>query len=441
MESPVRKLPYDEDAEKAILGLMLIDKTAIGIAEEMLRADDFYIPKHQKLFKVITNLSSRGENVDPVLVNSEINKELENPDPNSLDYIIQLTVDAGLVSNAKAYCKIIDDKSTLRALIEMADKISQAAYEDKEKTEDIVELAEKGIFDITQKSNNEGLTRIDQSLIETIDMMQMMATNNGDITGVTTGLIDLDRQLSGLQNSELILLAARPSMGKTALGVNMAVSAAIKNKVVAIFSLEMGKIQLVQRIMSSLSLVNLSNIISGKIDNWSMITNAVTVMEKMPLYIDDTPSISLTELRAKARRLKAEVGLDMILIDYLQLMTIKGHSENRQLEISSISRGLKALSKELKCPILALAQLSRAPELRTNKRPILSDLRESGAIEQDADVVMMLYRDDYYNEDSEAPNTAEVIITKHRNGATGTVNLFYHKEITKFSNLDQNYGS
>lgn len=439
MDTAIRTLPHDEDAERSVLGSMMIDRSAIGVAEEMLTASDFYSPKNLEIFKSITNLSNMGENPDILLISNDLKKRGQLDNIGGIDYLLNLTENVGLVSNIRSYCKIVSDKSTLRDLIKVSDNIMSTAYEDKEKTSEIVELAEKSIFDITQKSHTDGLTRIKDSLIETIDIMEKMSAMEGGLTGVTTGLADLDAHLSGLQKSDLVLLAARPSMGKTALGINIAVNASLKGHVVAVFSLEMSKTQLVQRIMSSLSLINLGDIIAGNINDWGMISQAVGVIEKLNLYIDDTASISLTELRAKSRRLKAEEGLDLIVIDYLQLMTTGGPTENRQLEISTISRGLKALAKELRCPVLALAQLSRAPELRTNKRPILSDLRESGAIEQDADVVMMLYRDDYYNEDSERPNTGDVIIAKHRNGATGTVELFYHKEYTKFADLTRSF--
>ncbi|MDO5717391.1 MAG: replicative DNA helicase [Tissierellia bacterium] len=432
MESAIRVLPNDEDAERSVLGAMILDKSAISVAEEKLTADDFYSPKNAEIFKSIINLSSQDKNPDHLLIMSDLEKRGQVENVGGLQYLLDLTEMVGITSNISSYCDIVAEKATLRQLIKASDNIMANAYDDKKETSEIIEIAEKSIFDITQKSHSDGLTKMDRALSATIDVMIQRSKMGEGLTGVTTGLAGLDEHLSGLQKSELILLAARPSMGKTALGVNIAVNAALKDHIVAIFSLEMSKTQLVQRILSSTSLVDLSEIISGKLNEWNMIIETMPILEKTNLYIDDTPSISLTELRAKCRRLKAEEGLDLIVIDYLQLMTIGGHIENRQLEISAISRGLKALAKELQCPVLALAQLSRAPELRTNKRPILSDLRESGAIEQDADVVMMLYRDDYYNEDSERPDTADVIIAKHRNGATGTVELLYKKSFTKF---------
>ncbi len=435
MDQSVRTLPFAEEAEKSVLGSMMIDRSALSVAEEMLRPDDFYSPRHVEIFKAIISLSSRGESVDPLLISSVLDKKDLLETVGGRDYILELQREVGLTSNIKSYCKLVEDKSTQRALIKACDEIMAVAYADVDPTEDIVEFAEKSIFSITQRAHSDGLTRVRESLMETLDTIELLAASDGEITGVTTGLRDLDNHLSGLKKSELVLIAARPSMGKTALGVNMAVAAALKDSVVAIFSLEMGKVQLTQRIMAQLGLVDLGNIITGQIEDWAGITRAVNIMEKIPLYLDDTPSISLTELRAKCRRLKAEEGLDLVVVDYLQLMTVQGRSENRQQEISEISRGLKSLAMELNCPVLALAQLSRAPELRVNKTPILSDLRESGAIEQDADVVMMLYRDDYYNEESERPNVTDVIITKNRNGPTGSVELFFHKEHTKFGDI------
>ncbi|HEY4543765.1 MAG TPA: replicative DNA helicase, partial [Tissierellaceae bacterium] len=333
-------------------------------------------------------------------------------------------------------------KSILRKLIKSSNEIISTAYEDQEDVNAIMEKAEKNIFDITQGVEREGLYPINEVLLTSFEKIEKMAENKGQLTGLTTGFIDLDSNLSGLQASDLVLLAARPSMGKTALGINMAVNSALKAKAkVAIFSLEMSKEQLVQRMISSVAHVDLRNIISGNLDEdeWLQIINSMGPLSEAEIYIDDTAGISLMELSAKCRRLKLEKGIDLVLIDYLQLMELEGSTESRQQEISAISRGLKILAKEIDCPVIALSQLSRAPELRADHRPILSDLRESGAIEQDADVVMFLYRDDYYHEDSEKKNIGEVIIAKHRNGPTGTVELVWKREFTKFLNKENFY--
>lgn len=435
MEATVRVLPHDDEAEKSVLGSIILDRQALSVAEEILRADEFYNPKHQEIFKAIISLSAKGENIDPLIISEELRKKGQLDNIGGLEYILDLSNLVGITSFVSSYANIVKEKAILRSLIKASDHIMQESYEASKQTGEIVELAEKSIFEITQQNHRDGLTLIGDHIQETIERLETMTSSDGGITGVTTGLIDLNEKLSGLQKSDLVLLAARPSMGKTALGINIGLSAAVEKNIVAVFSLEMSKIQLVQRILAQLASVNLGEILSGGIKDYDMIFKAIAIISEIPLYIDDTASISLTELRAKCRKLKAEVGLDLVVIDYLQLMTIQGAKESRQLEISEISRGLKALAKELNCPVLALAQLSRAPELRTNKRPILSDLRESGAIEQDADIVLMLYRDDYYEPESEEKNIAEVIIAKHRNGETGTVKLFFQKEYTKFCNL------
>lgn len=435
MDKTIKEFPHDLDAELAVLGVMMLSDEGISIAEEILNAEDFYDKRNQEIFRSIINLSAKNIKVDPILILEDLKKRDLSEEIGGLDYIMGITAGVYYLSQIRHYANIVEEKSTLRKLIVAADQIISMSYEDTKERDEIVEISEKLIFDITQKSHDDGLVRVGNLTSEVIKNMSIRSSLNGDITGVTTGLVDLDNMLSGLQKSDLVLLAARPSMGKTALGVNIAVNASLNENHVAIFSLEMSKMQLMQRIISQLSFVDLTDIITGNISDWDEILTTISALEKIDLYIDDTPSISLSELRAKCRRLKAEKGLDLIVIDYLQLMTTKGRTENRQLEISVISRGLKALAKELNAPVLALAQLSRAPELRQNKRPILSDLRESGAIEQDADVVMMLYRDDYYNENSEIPNTCDVIIAKHRNGQTGSVRLFYKKTITRFADM------
>ena len=329
---------------------------------------------------------------------------------------------------------------SLEKIIEASSASVDLAYEDSEEVDTIVEFTEKSIFEITQDIHSKGLSPIRDVLVTSFSEMEKRADNPSTLTGVTTGFIDLDRKLSGLQKSDLVLLAARPSMGKTALMVNLAVNAALKESAhVAIFSLEMSDDQLTRRMMSSMSHVDLQKVISSNLEaqEWTKLLEGVNVLDKLNIYIDDTAGISPLELKAKARRLKAQQGLDLIVIDYLQLMEIKGRSENRTQEISAISRSLKAIAKELEVPVVALSQLSRATELRGDKRPILSDLRESGAIEQDADVVLFLYRDEYYNKDTEKRNVGEVIIAKHRNGPTGVVELTFLPQFTKFVNKGQ----
>ncbi|NLK43366.1 MAG: replicative DNA helicase, partial [Tissierellia bacterium] len=335
-------------------------------------------------------------------------------------------------------CKIVEEKAILRRLIKSCDEVISKSYEDSEEVNAIIEKAEKSIFDITQGRHREGFAPLNEVLLSSFSKIEERAASEDALTGITTGFIDLDHKLSGLQKSDLVLLAARPSMGKTAFALNLASNAALKGGAkVAIFSLEMSKEQLVQRMISATAHVDLQKIISGRLseDEWLQIINSMGPLSQADIFIDDTAGISLMEMKAKSRRLKIEKGLDLVLIDYLQLMQSESRHESRQQEISAISRGLKALAKELECPVVALSQLSRAPELRSDHRPILSDLRESGAIEQDADVVLFLYRDEYYNQDTEKKNIGEVIIAKHRNGPTGSIELVFKKEFTKFVNM------
>lgn len=431
--------PHSLEAEQSVLGAMIINKDAINTAVEQLHPDDFYKEANKEIYKAIIDLYNRNEPVDLITLSEELNKRGTLENVGGLPYLAQLSGGIGLSSNIKFYCDIVEEKSILRRLILSCDNIMAKSYEDKEEVNSIIEEAEKEIFNITQGRHREGFSPINEVLLDSFSKIEELAARQGELTGLTTGFIDIDNKLSGLQKSDLILLAARPSMGKTALGINIAVNAAIKaDASVAIFSLEMSKEQLVQRMISSVSHVDLQKIISGNLEEeeWLKIIDVMAPLSQANIFIDDTAGMSLLEMKAKCRRLKMDKGLDLILIDYLQLMESESRHESRQQEISSISRGLKALAKEMDCPVIALSQLSRAPELRADHRPILSDLRESGAIEQDADVVMFLYRDEYYNEDSDKKNIGEVIIAKHRNGPTGTVELVWKKEFTKFLNKE-----
>ncbi len=418
---------------------MILSKEAINTAVEKLRKEDFYKSANGEIFEAIVSLFNRDEPVDIITLSEELKKRGTLENVGGVTYLTDLTGGVLTTTNVKYYCDIVKEKAILRRLIESCDNIIAKSYEDTEDVNSIIEEAEKSIFDITQGRIDKGFAPLKDVLLESFSKMEEMAAREGELTGLTTGFIDIDNKLSGLQKSDLILLAARPSMGKTALGINIATNAALKaGASVAVFSLEMSKEQLVQRIISSVSHVNLQKIISGNLneDEWLQIIDSMGPLSQAKIYIDDTAGISLTEMKAKSRRLKIERGLDLVLIDYLQLMQIDGRAENRQQEISAISRGLKALAKELDCPVIALSQLSRAPELRSDHRPVLSDLRESGAIEQDADVVMFLYRDEYYNKDTDKKNIGEVIIAKHRNGPTGTVELVWLQEFTKFVNKE-----
>lgn len=431
--------PHNTDAEESVLGAMMLSKEAITVAIEVLRPEDFYAQGHQKIYESILNIYNRNEPADTVTVAEELQKTESLEEVGGVAYLANLSASVSAISNAPSYCKIIKEKSILRQLIQVSDAIISDAYSSEAETSPIIEKAEQSIFSITEDNNRKGLVALREVLLESFADMEKKAQNPNALTGVNTGFSDLNRMLSGLQKSDLILIAARPSMGKTAFMVNIATNAAaLDHAKVAVFSLEMSKNQLVQRIISSMSLVELGKVISGNLneDDWTKIINAMDVISSLGIEIDDTAGISPIELKAKCRRMKMEKGLDLIVIDYLQLMQMDGKIENRQQEISAISRNLKGIAKELNVPVIALSQLSRAPDARADHRPILSDLRESGAIEQDADVVMFLYRDEYYlKEESEKKGIGEVIIAKHRNGPIGSIELVFQGEYTRFGNL------
>ncbi|MDY6064718.1 MAG: replicative DNA helicase [Finegoldia sp.] len=426
-----RQESYDPQAERSVIGAMLLSpESAIDDVTEVLSANDFYSTKNREIFKAIVSVYNKDMPVDYITVEAELDKANMLEIIGGIEELIAISESVGSAINVRYYCDIIKEKSVTRELLSMANDVIEMGNTNKPVTE-ILEYAEKSVFDISQDQSHQDLTLVKDLLDPVIQKISEMSLNEDSVIGVPTGFKDLDMQLSGLQNSDLILLAARPAMGKTSLALNIAYNASVDNYV-AFFSLEMSKMQLTQRLLSALSEIDLSDLVSGRFSDWKKLGQAANLLTENKLYVDDTSSINLNELRSKCRKLKARGELDLIIIDYLQLMTTTGYGENRQQEISAISRGLKGLAKELNCPILSLSQLSRAPDQRPNHRPVMSDLRESGAIEQDADIVLMLYRDDYYDENSENPNTAELIVAKHRNGPTGTINLVYDKEHTKF---------
>ncbi|MGF7059224.1 replicative DNA helicase [Brassicibacter mesophilus] len=432
--------PHSIEGEQSVLGSMILDRNAIVTATEILKPEDFYKEAHREIYESILDIYGRDEPVDLITLSDELKKRNTLDAIGGIIYLADLSEGVSTTANIKYYCEIVEEKSILRRLITASNEIIAKGYEAGEDLNNIIELAEKKIFDITQKRNQEGLEPIKSVLLESFTRIEQMAEHKGGITGLTTGFIDLDGKTSGLQKSDLVLVAARPAMGKTAFSLNLALNAALKgNASVAVFSLEMSKEQLVQRMLSSESHVELQKIINGRLDEdeWPKLVRAMGPLSQAKIYIDDTPGITLMEMKAKCRKLKMDQGLDLVMIDYLQLMSGDGRTENRQQEISAISRGLKGLAKEMDCPVVALSQLSRAPELRSDHRPILSDLRESGAIEQDADIVVFLYRDEYYNPDSEKKNIGEVIIAKHRNGPIGTVELVFMGQYTKFLNMEK----
>lgn len=441
METGIGRIPpHSVEAEQSVLGAMLLDKEAINTAIEIIRPDDFYKDANKEVYEAMLVLNNRNEPIDLITLSEELKRRGTLESIGGLTYLANLSSSIATTANTKYYCEIVQEKSILRRLISTSNEVMGLAYDNSEDVNFIIDKAEKNIFDITQGAHKKGFFPISEVLLSSFAQIEERAANKGQLTGLTTGFSDLDYKLSGLQKSDLVLLAARPSMGKTALGVNIATNASLRGGgKIGLFSLEMSKEQLVQRIISSTAHVDLQKIISGNMvdDEWLRVVNAMGPLSKMDIYIDDTAGISLMEMKAKCRRLKVEKGLDLIVVDYLQLMQADGKVESRQQEISAISRGLKAIAKEMECPVLALSQLSRAPELRSDHRPILSDLRESGAIEQDADVVLFLYRDEYYDKESEKKNIGEVIIAKHRNGPTGSIELVFKHEFTKFLNKEK----
>ena len=435
-----RVLPHSLEAEQSVVGAMLMDKDAIMTAAEIVSREDFYQTAYGILFEAMVELFNEGKPVDLITLQERLKEKDVPPEITSLEFARDLLTAVPTSANVKYYAEIVMEKSMLRKLIKLNEEIENMCYLGRDSLEAVLETTEKRVFELVQKRNTGDYVPIKQVVLNALDKIEKSSKTKGTVTGIPTGFIDLDYKTSGLQPSDLILVAARPSMGKTAFVLNIAQHVAFRsNKTVAIFSLEMSKEQLVNRLFSLESQVDSQSLRTGNLKDadWEKLIESAGIIGKSHLIIDDTPSISVTELRSKCRKFKLEHGLDLIIIDYLQLMSgsIGGRSDSRQQEISDISRSLKAVARELNVPVIALSQLSRAVEQRPDHRPMLSDLRESGAIEQDADVVMFIYRDDYYNKDTETPNQAEIIIAKQRNGPIGTVNLAWLPDYTKFANL------
>ncbi|RBP44046.1 replicative DNA helicase [Garciella nitratireducens] len=432
--------PQSIEAEQSVLGAMLLDKEAIAVATEILKAEDFYREAHGAIFDAIVQIYNRSQPVDLITLSEQLKNTNILEEVGGIGYISDLANTVPASSNVKYYAKIVEEKSLMRKLIQISSEVLDRTYEGTEEVNDLIEMAEKRIFNISQRRSSRGFTPINQVLLEAFDKIEQVFQNKGEITGISTGFIDIDNKISGMQKSDFILVAARPSMGKTAFALNIAQHAGVKEKkTVAIFSLEMSQDQLIHRMLSAETHIDSQKLRNGDLaeEDWERLANGMAILSEAPIFIDDTPGIGVMEMRSKCRRLKMEHGLDLILIDYLQLMSGDRRSESRQQEISDISRSLKALAREMDCPVVALSQLSRAPESRADHRPILSDLRESGAIEQDADVVMFLYRDEYYHPDTEEKNIGEVNIAKQRNGPTGIVKLVWLGQFTKFANLEK----
>lgn len=434
--------PHDDAAEQAVLGCMFLEREAVASAVEMLRGDDFYRPDYRGVFEAAADLFAGGIPVDVITIKNKLEEKQIFVQIGGIQLIAAISTAVSSSVNVKHYAKIVEEKSILRRLIKVSGEISQMGYEGKEDAILIMDKAEKGIFDIMQNRHSDEFVSIRDIAVEAFEKIEAIYRSKGKLTGIPTGFVDFDSKTAGLQKSDLILLAARPSMGKTAFALNIVQNAAIRGNVpTAVFSLEMSREQLVNRMLCSEAMMDAQKLRTGELadDDWPVLIQSMGTMSKAPIYIDDTPGISPMEIRSKCRRLKLEKGLGLIVIDYLQLMSGNGRNDSRQQEISEISRALKAVAREMEAPVVALSQLSRACEQRADHRPMLSDLRESGAIEQDADIVSFLYRDEYYFPDSEKKNQAELIIAKQRNGPTGTIDLTWMGQYTKFGNSPKPY--
>ena len=434
--------PQDIEAEQAVIGSMLTDQEAVSSAIETLKPEDFYREDNKIIYEAILNIYNRAEPIDIITLKAELSSMNKLEAVGGLEYIAVLPDKVPTTANVDRYIKIVEEKSMLRNLIRTANEILSMGYEQTEDVEDVMDIAEKKIFDVMQRKSQKGYTSIKDILVESFAKLEELYNQKQHVTGVPTGFIDLDKMTAGLHGSEFILIAARPAMGKSAFALNIGAYAATRANVpVAIFSLEMSKDQVGNRILCSEALVDSNNVRTGELNDEELSKLAETSGElsQAQIYVDDTPGISVMEIRAKCRKLKLEKDIGLVIIDYLQLVQGSGKTSSREQEIAEISRSLKILAKELDVPVIALSQLSRAVEARPDHRPMLSDLRESGSIEQDADIVMFLYRDDYYNEDSEKKNIAEVIIAKQRAGSTGTVELLWLGSYTKFVNLERRF--
>lgn len=440
-----RTPPHNTEAEQAVLGAVFLEPSAVITASEKLTPEDFYRTSHQLIFTVMLDLSDRNEPVDVVTVTDALQSARHLEEVGGVSYLSDLAGSAPTAANIEYYCNIVAEKALLRRLIRTATHIVSEGYTREDGVESILDDAEREILEVAERKRTSEFRTIKDVLIETYDNIEMLQSRKGDVTGTATGFVEFDRMTAGFQKSDLIIVAARPSVGKTAFALNIAQNVATKNDAsVAIFSLEMGARQLAMRMLCAEGNIDAQKLRTGRLedDDWQKLTMAMGSLSQARIYIDDSPSIRVNDIRAKCRRLKQEKGLDIVIIDYLQLILGSGgprRQENRQQEVSEISRTLKAMARELDVPVIALSQLSRGVESRQDKRPMMSDIRESGSIEQDADVVAFLYRDDYYDKESEKQNIIEIIIAKQRNGPVGTVELAFIKEYNKFVNIDRKH--
>ncbi|NLZ81096.1 MAG: replicative DNA helicase [Clostridiales bacterium] len=436
-----RVLPHNIEAEQSVVGSMLMDKEAIVVASESLVSEDFYARQHGVMFEAMVELYNEGKPVDLITLQERLREKAVPAEVCSIEFVRELINAVPTSANIKHYAEIVREKSTLRKIIKVNQDIENECYQDQEKLENILESTEKKIFNLLQNRNNGDYVPIKDVVIRALEKIELASKNKGAVTGISTGFYDLDYKTSGFHPSDFILIGARPSMGKTAFVLNLAQHVALKNDIpTAIFSLEMSKEQLINRMFSLEANVDAQAIRTGDLNDsdWEKLIESAGVIGKSNLIIDDTPGISISELRSKCRKYKLEHNLGLVIIDYLQLMSGNGRTDNRQQEISEISRSLKALAREIDAPVIALSQVNRTCETRPDHRPMMSDLRESGSIEQDADVIMFIYRDDYYNKDSENKNMAEIIIAKQRNGPIGTINLVWLPHLTRFVNMERN---
>lgn len=435
--------PQNIEAEQAVIGAILLEPQSLTVASEILIPEDFYRAAHQRIYNAMLVLSDKGEPVDLVTVTTELADMKLLEDIGGVSYLSDIANSVPTAANIEYYARIVEEKSLLRRLIRTATTIAQDGYSREDEIDDLLNDAEKNILEVSQRKNTSAFQNIKDVLVETYDNIEILHNRKGEITGIPTGFVELDRMTAGFQRNDLVIVGARPSVGKTAFALNIAQNVATKtDENVAIFSLEMGASQLVMRMLCAEGNINAQNLRTGSLtpEDWGKLTMAMGSLSNAGIYIDDTPGIRVNEIRAKCRRLKQEHGLGMILIDYLQLIQGSGRGgENRQQEVSEISRSLKALARELEVPVIALSQLSRGVEQRQDKRPMMSDIRESGSIEQDADIVAFLYREDYYDKESENKNIIEIIIAKQRNGPVGTVQLAFVKEYNKFVNLERRF--
>ena len=430
--------PHDDEAEQAVIGSMLTDKDAVISAIEVLKPEDFYREDNKTIYGAIMNLYVKAEPIDIITLKDELTSLGKLEPVGGLEYLATLPDKVPTTANVEKYIKIVEEKSILRSLIKTANELIEIGYDQNEEVEVLMDNAEKKIFDLMQRKSQKGYSSIRDILVDSFTELEQLYNQKQHITGVASGFVDLDNKTAGFHKSDLVLIAARPAMGKTAFALNIATYAAVSaNTPVVVFSLEMSKEQCANRILCSQAMVDSEKVAKGDIsdEDWSKLAIASgELSESAGIYIDDSAGINIAEIRAKCRKLKLEKNIGLVVIDYLQLIQGSGNTKSREQEIAEISRSLKILAKEIDVPVIALSQLSRAPEARPDHRPMLQDLRESGSIEQDADIVMFLYRDDYYNPETEAKNIAEVIIAKHRAGPTGTVELLWMPSYTKFAN-------